>query len=797
MSSPSSSRPSSPSFDRSHLPAFVQRETIDAPHTREEGAAAYPQQERLRAPDGAPNVLVILLDDMGFGASSAYGGPCRMPVADALAADGLRYGRFHTTALCSPTRAALMTGRNHHSVGMGALTEMATDAPGYDAQRGPDAGTLAETLRLNGYATGAFGKWHQTPGWEQTARGPFDHWPTHEGFERFYGILNGETSQFTPTLVDGTGFVELPSTEEGDYHLSEDLVDQARDWIRQVRTADPDKPWFTYLSFGATHAPFHLPREWRERAPYRGEFGHGWDEQRERTLARQKELGIVPPETELAPWQGGVPHWDELDDTQRAVSERLMETYAAFAEHTDEQVGRLIDFLRRSGELDNTLVLYILGDNGASAEAGFDGTVNEVRVFNRMFDTADQMIGHLDEIGGPATYPHYPVGWAWAMDTPYQWSKQIASHYGGTRNGLIVHWPDGISARGEIRQQWHHVIDVAPTVLEAAGIPQPKTVNGIEQRPIEGTSLAYTFDDAAAAERHTTQYFEMMGNRGIYHEGWTAVAQHRVPWRIGDPADRSLEDDVWELYDTTTDWSQARDVAAEHPERLAELQELFLREARRFNVLPLDDRPAWRQTEVQVARYRPRQVAVLTPRDKWLRDHQVPYLKNGSFTVTADLEVGPGEVPAGVLVAQGSRFGGWVLYVDTAGRPTYHYNNLALEQTAVVAPSALATGRHEVVVRFEYDDDPYRPLGAGGTARLLVDGTEVAYGRVPATAPRTFAIDETLNVGIDRGSPVSDAYGFGAASAFRGGAVHTVTIVAGDTQEPSVAEQLETVLAFH
>ncbi|MFC6343921.1 arylsulfatase, partial [Nocardioides hankookensis] len=548
---------------------------------------ALPHRPLAKAPEGAPNVLVILLDDMGFGASSAFGGPCRMPVAEQLADDGLRYSRFHTTALCSATRAALLTGRNHHAVGMGVTVEISTGRPGYDATRPLSAGTLAQTLSYNGYATGAFGKWHQTPSWEQTAAGPFDRWPTREGFDRFYGFLGGEASQFEPTLVEGTTFVDPPRTAAEGYHLSKDLVDRAQGWVRDVRTHAPDKPWFCYLAFGATHAPFQVREGWADK--YRGEFAHGWDEQRERTLRRQQELGVVPPDAELAPWTPGVPHWDDISDADREVAERLMEVYAAFAEHTDAQVGRLVESLRESGELDNTIVLYILGDNGASAEGGIEGTLNETLRLNGIDDDTARIASELDKVGTPESYAHYPVGWAVAMDTPYQWTKQVASHYGGTRNGLVVHWPDGIEARGEVRHQWHHVVDVLPTLLEAAGVPVPSVVDGVEQQPLDGVSFRYSFNDAGAPERHTTQYFEMFGNRGIYHEGWTAVAKHKTPWATAQTDTPSLSGDRWELYDTRTDWTQARDVAADEPELLADLQALFLSEARRNHVLPMDD----------------------------------------------------------------------------------------------------------------------------------------------------------------------------------------------------------------
>lgn len=778
-------------MDRRHLPALHVRATIEAAYDQRYQKEPFPAQEHLTPPEGAPNVLVILIDDMGFGASSPFGGPCQMPVAQELADQGLRYGRFHTTAMCSPTRAALLTGRNHHSVGMGQITELLTAAPGYDGMRGPDAGTLAQILRMNGYATGAFGKWHQTPAWEQTPAGPLDRWPTGEGFEKFYGFFGGEADQFTPTLIDGTTFIDPPATEEEGYHLSEDLVDQALAWIRQVRNVDRDKSWFTYLSFGATHAPFHLPKELRDNNPYRGRFGHGWDEMRERILARQKELRIVPEDTELAPWRGGVPHWDEQNDTDRAAAERLMETYAAFAEHTDAQVGKVIDFLRETGDLDNTLVFYILGDNGASTEGGFTGTVNQVRKMNGFEVTSQEIVDQLEDIGGPNSFPHFNAGWALALDTPYQWAKQVASHYGGTRNGLIVHWPRGFPARGEVRQHWHHVIDVAPTILEAAGIPQPHTINGIEQRPIEGVSMLYSFRDGQAPERHTTQYFEMFGNRGIYHENWTAVAKHRTPWESTKALDLSFDDDVWELYDTTNDWSQVQDLAAEHPEKLAELKALFESEARKYNVLPLDDRAAER-LDAKVAG-RPMlwsaKDIVLTPRDGHLNEDNVPNVKNTSFQITAELETTGGD--NGVFVAQGGRFGGWAFYSDE-GRLTYVYNDGG--QFMVQADSLLEPGRHTVDLLFDYDGGG---LGRGGDVRIMADGTLIGSGRVERTLPMRFSVNETLNVGIDRGSPVTDAYPPGAANRYSG-VLHTVRItVAEDSQEPNAEQRLGTTLTYH
>lgn len=744
----------------------------------------------LRAPEGAPNVLVVLLDDMGFGASSAFGGPCRMPTAERLAENGLKFNRFHTTALCSPTRSALLTGRNHHSVGMGSVTNLATDAPGYDAMRSPSKATLARTLNLNGYATGAFGKMHQTPNAEVTPAGPFTHWPTNEGFERFYGFLGGETDQFVPNLIDGTTYVDPPATEEEGYHFSEDIVDQAAAWIRGLRTHDSDRPWFCYLPFGATHAPFHVPRSWRER--YRGEFDHGWDEQRERTLARQQELGVVPPDAELAPWAEGAPHWDELDEDERRVAARLMEMYAAFAEHTDAQVGRLIDEIERLGELDNTIVYYVLGDNGASCEGGIEGTLNEMLRLNGLPDTTERILAQIDEIGSPSTYPHYNVGWALAMDTPYQWAKQVASHYGGTRNGLVVHWPAGLGDPGRVRPQWHHVIDVAPTILEAAGLPHPEAVDGVEQDPIQGVSMLAALRSQDAPETHTTQYFEMHGNRGIFHEGWTAVTKHRTPWTVGQIELPSFDEDRWELYDTTSDWTQARDVAAEHPERLAELQALFLREAEKYDVLPLDDRFLERLIPELSGRRLPPSTMTLDRTARRLAEDAVPNLKNTSYRITADL-LADSAASDGVLVAQGGRYGGWSLFLRQ-GVPVFAYNYLGVDTVHVTGPDPVPAGPHTVEVRFAYDGGG---LGKGGEVSLLVDGTAVASERLERTVPFGYSIVESLNVGLDWGTPVSDRYSRGGGAPYDG-ELRSVTLAVGDdAQQPTEDETLRSVLATH
>lgn len=704
-------------------------------------------------PTRPPNVVLVLLDDMGFGASSAYGGPCAMPTADRLADEGLRYSRFHVTAICSPTRQALLTGRNHHSVGMGATSEMATDQPGYNGFRPDAAATTAQLLRRAGYNTAAFGKWHQTPPSEVSHSGPFDRWPTGEGFEEFYGFMGAEMNHWYPQLYRGTTPVEPTRTPEDGYHLSEDLVDHAIAWVQTQQILTPDKPFYTYLAFGATHAPFHVDPTWRDR--YAGRFDHGWDVQRELTLQRQRELGVVAADAQLAPWAEGVPHWEDLDEDDRRVAARFMETYAGFAEHTDVQVGRLVDALDEVGVLENTLFVYVLGDNGASGEGGIEGTLREHLVGHGLADDTQEMLPRLDEFGGPSTYGIYPVGWALAMNTPYQWTKQVASHYGGTRDGMIVRWGEGITDPGSVRHQWHHVIDVLPTILEATGVEAPDEVDGVAQLPIEGTSFAYTFADPDAAERHTTQYFEICGNRGIYHEGWTAVTRHGTPWQMVPEGLPEFDDDVWELYDTNIDWTQSADLSAQRPDKLRELQELFVAEATRYQVFPLDDRVTERENP-QVAG-RPDLLAgrsSVTYRAGMGRftEETTVNTKNRSHTVSAAIEVAPGGT--GVLIAQGGRFGGWSFYLD-GGRLCYAYNCYGRDLTTVSSPQPLAAGPHEVRMEFGYDGGP----PGSGAEVTLYDGTDrVASGRIERTTAYYFSFDETLNIGRDNATPVTDAY---------------------------------------
>jgi arylsulfatase len=714
---------------------------------------AFPPIEPLRPPAGAPNVLIVLIDDCGFGASSAFGGPIATPAAERLATNGLTYNRFHTTALCSPTRQALLTGRNHHSVGMGGITEIATSAPGYNSIRPNTCAPLAETLKLNGYSTAQFGKCHEVPVWETSPMGPFHAWPTGSGFEHFYGFIGGETNQYAPAIYRDTVPVEQPRTAEEGYHFTEDMTDQAIDWVKQQKALMPDKPFFVYFAPGATHAPHHVPAEWSDK--YKGVFDDGWDVLRERTFAKQKELGVIPADAELTARPAEIPAWDDMPDDLKPVLARQMEVYAGFLEHTDHQVGRLIEALSELEILHDTLVYYVIGDNGASAEGTPNGCFNELVILNGAFglETTEFMVSKIDDFGTPEAYNHYAVGWAHAMDTPYQWTKQVASHWGGTRNGTIVHWPSGIQARGEVRSQFHHVIDVAPTILEAAGLPAPLSVNGVQQRPLEGVSMAYSFDDPAADDRHTTQYFEMFCNRGIYHEGWTAVTRHSTPWVATEmPA---FDDDVWELY-APDDWTQAHDVAAEQPEKLAELQRLFLIEAGKYNVLPLDDRRFERFNPELAGR--PQLVRgttqVLFGRMGRLSENSIVVMKNKSHSITAELDVPEGGAN-GVIVAQGGAFGGLALYLHD-GKPAYCYNLFGLQRFKVYGADPIPAGAHQVRMEFTYDGGG---LGKGGDVALFVDGEQVGEGRVEGTVPVVFSADETTDVGSDTATPVSDDYG--------------------------------------
>ncbi|HEX2455937.1 MAG TPA: arylsulfatase [Vicinamibacterales bacterium] len=728
--------------------AHVGLTTYDArdPNTK------YPPIKPLRPPAGAPNVMIVLIDDVGFGASSAFGGPCNTPNFERLAKGGLKYLRFHTTALCSPTRQALLTGRNHHSVGMGAITEMATSAPGNCSIRPKSKAPVAEILKLNGYSTAQFGKCHEVPGWEVTPVGPFHQWPTGSGFEHFYGFVGGEANQYYPGLYEGTRAVEPPKTPEEGYTLTEDLTNRAITWVRQQKALMPDKPFFVYFAPGATHAPHHVPKEWSDK--YKGKFDSGWDKLREETFARQKKLGVIPQNAELTARHKEIPAWDEMPAALKPVLARQMEIYAGFLEQADHHVGRLIDMLEDLKIIDDTLIYLIIGDNGASAEGTLNGCFNELTTLNGMPDieTPEFLLSKIDDFGTPNAYNHYAVGWAHAMCTPYQWTKQVASHWGGTRNGTIVHWPNGVKGKGEMRTQFHHVIDVARTILDVAGLPEPTMVNGITQAPHEGVSMAPSFADPKAPETHEVQYFEMFGNRGIYHQGWTAVTKHRTPWKADQPP--PFETDVWELYGPD-DWTQSKNIAAQNPEKLAELQRLWLMEAVKYNVVPLDDRGFERvnpdiagrpqliqgNTQLLFAGMRVSEMSVLT-------------LKNKSHSVTAEITVPP-KGAKGVIITQGGSVGGWTLYAKD-GKLKYCYNFFGIEHYFAEAGTPIPSGKHQVRMEFKYDGGG---LAKGGDVTLYYDGKAVGKGRVDKTQPMGYSADEACDVGADSGSPASPDYG--------------------------------------
>ena len=712
--------------------------------------ATPPPRFEVKAPGNAPNVLIVLIDDMGFGQSSAFGGPIHMPTVERLAGEGLRYNQFHTTALCSPTRSALLTGRNHHVNNLGSITETATAFPGQTGQRPNSVAPLAEMLRLNGYSTAAFGKSHETAAWEVSPSGPTDRWPTRSGFDKFYGFIGGETNQWAPLIYDGLNQVEPP--KDPNYHFMTDMTNQAINWVQYQKSLTPDKPFFIYFAPGATHAPHHVPKEWI--AKYNGKFEQGWDALREETLARQKRLGVVPADTKLAPKPAAIKDWAGLSADEKKLFARQMEVFAGFGEYADTEIGRLIQAIEATGQLDNTLIFYIVGDNGASAEGGMVGLFNEMTYFNGVHETVQDILKHYDELGSPTTYNHYAAGWAVAGDTPFTWTKQVASSYGGTRNGMVVHWPKRITAKGELRPQWHHVIDIAPTILEACGLPEPKSVNGTPQTPIEGVSMVYTFADPKAGSMHTTQYFEILGNRAIYHDGWLAGTVHRAPWEFRPRT--MLENDIWELYETRSDFSLANDLAANNPGKLRELQDLFMKEAIKYSVLPLDDRTLERMNSTTAGR--PDLMAGRTSLTvhqgmTGMSENVFINLKNRSHSITAEVEVSNSGAD-GVILAQAGRFGGWSLYVKD-GTPTYTYNWLGLERYTVAADQALPAGQGTIRFEFEYDGNG---PGKGGKGTLLVNGRTVASGRIERTQCCAFSADEGADVGADEGTPVTDAY---------------------------------------
>jgi arylsulfatase A-like enzyme len=728
--------------------------------------ATPPPRFEVKAPAGAPNVVIILLDDMGFGQPSTFGGPINMPTLDRLAKDGLRYNEFHVTALCSPTRAALLTGRNHHMVNTGAVMDIATAFPGNTGVRPNSVAPLAEILRLNGYSTAAFGKWHQTPSWEVSPSGPTDRWPLREGFDEFYGFMGGETNQWAPLLYEGMNQIEVPRGPN--YHFMTDMTNRAISWMRYEKALTPEKPFFIYFAPGATHAPHQVPKEWIDK--YKGKFDQGWDQLREETLARQKKLGVVPEDTQLAPKPAAIKDWSTLTSDEKRLFTRQMEVYAGFGEMADYEIGRLIQAIQDIGQLDNTIVFYIAGDNGSSAEGGMNGVFNENTFFNGVQEPIEAQLKHIDQLGGPMTYSHYAAGWAVAGDTPFTWTKQVASNFGGTRDGMVVYWPKGIKAKGEIRSQFHHVIDVAPTILEAAGLPEPQRVDGITQTPIQGVSMGYTFANAQAPSRHRTQYFEIAGNRAIYDDGWLAGTVHRAPWERQPRA--MLENDKWELYDTTKDFSLAHDLASSNPAKLKQMQALFLQEAIKNHVLPIDDRGIERLNPALAGR--PDLMAGRTSLTVYsgmtgMMESAFINIKNRSFSITADVEV-PKQNANGVIICQGGRFGGWTLYLKNA-RPTFSYNWVGLNRYTISAKQPLPAGK--TTIRFEFATDGGK-VGAGGTGTMFINGVKIATGRIENTNAFLFSADEGADVGVDEGTPVTEDYA-GTDNRFTG-KINQVTI---------------------
>lgn len=728
----------------------------------------------VKAPENAPNVVIVLIDDIGFGGPSTFGGPIQTPTLDKLAATGLLYNNFHTTALCSPTRNALKTGRNHHTANTGSIMESSTGFPGNTGQVPNSVAPLAEMLRLNGYSTGAFGKWHETAAWETSVSGPFDRWPTHQGFDKFYGFIGGETDQWYPLIYDGVTRVTPPKTEN--YHFTVDMTDQAVKWVKAQQSMTPDRPFFMYFATGAVHAPHHVPKEWADK--YKGKFDKGWDEVRANTIARQKKMGVIPADTKLGPKPEEIKDWDTLSADEHRLFSRQAEVFAGFLEQTDHEVGRLVAAIEDIGEMDNTLFIYIAGDNGTSAEGGFVGMYNEMTYFNNVTEKVEDLVPLIDEWGGPETFPHMAAGWAVAFDSPFSWTKQVASDFGGTRNGMIIQWPEHIKEKGGQRSQFGHVIDIAPTILEVAGLPEPTSVNGTPQIPFEGESLLYTFNDANAKERHTTQYFEMFGNRAIYHEGWLARTLHRAPWQTIDMP--PLESDTWDLYNVREDFSLTNNLADKYPEKLTELQALFMSEAEKYNVLPIDDRVIERMNPAIAGRpdvMGDRKSLTLYDGMDGMLENAFLNVKNQSKTITAELVIPEGGAN-GVILTQGGRFGGWSLYMKD-GKPIYTYNFLGLERFNVTSPSAVPAGVAKVVLDFVYDGGG---VGKGGVATLSINGKPVAEGRIEKTQPLIFSADETADVGLDNQTPVAEGIGIGREETRFTGEINKITVAVKDVK---------------
>ena len=726
--------------------------------------AQFPQP--VKAPKGAPNILLILLDDAGFGQFSTFGGGVPSPTMDRLAKEGLRFNRFHTTALCSPTRAALITGRNHHSTSFAGITELATGYDGYCCILPKECGTVGEVLRQNGYMTAWIGKNHNTPVWEASAAGPFDRWANGMGFDYFYGFNGGDMHHYYPVLYEDHTLV--PPTKDPNYHLTTDIADHAIAWVRKVKSIAPERPYFLYVATGATHAPHHTPREWIEK--FKGKFDAGWDAYREQTLERQKKLGVVPKDTQLTTRSKGLPAWDSLNADQKRLYARMMEVFAGFGAHVDHEMGRVVDAVKQLPDADNTLIIYIAGDNGSSAEGGLEGSLNENLFFNGITEKWQDNLKVIDELGGPRHFNHFPSAWAHAMNTPFQWTKQVASHFGGTRNPMILSWPARIKDHGELRDQFIHTIDLVPTVYELCGVTAPTELNGVKQKPIEGVSFAFALDDAKAASRRKTQYFELGCNRALYHNGWMASCPAFIPW---EPNRGEWDPDkaTWELYNIEDDFSQSNDLASTFPQKLRELQDMWWVEAAKYNVLPLDWRAVIRMNDEAMGR--PSLIRGRTRMEYYsgmtgLPDAAAPPMLNKSWTISAQIDVHDGKAN-GMIVTHGGLEGGYGLYLKD-GKPTFVYNYLALERPTFVAKEAVPKGKATIVVDFTYDGGG---LGKGGTISMTVNGKNVAEGRLERTVPIKFSIGEGLDIGMDTGSPVDFTYDLPFAFA---GTIEKVTI---------------------
>jgi arylsulfatase A-like enzyme len=752
-------------------PLVAQAQQVDAPSPVPQAAPVLPRPEtpfggrisrraadstpdfphEVVAPQGAPNILVILTDDVGFSATSPFGGPIPTETFDRLAKNGLRYTQFHTTALCSPTRAALLSGRNHHSAASGVIMELGTGFPGYNTLMPKSCGTFAEVLKQNGYNTAWYGKNHNVPDWHSSQAGPFDLWPTGLGFEYFYGFIGGDTNQWEPALYENTKPIEPPHDVQ-DYFFEKDMADQCINRIRMLNSVAPEKPWLQYYAPGTAHAPHHAPNDWI--AKFKGKFDQGWDKVREETFARQKKMGIIPANAKLTPRPEEIPAWDSLSADQKKVYSRMMEVYAAALAYADHQMGRVLDAIEDLGQLDNTLVIYIQGDNGASAEGGFNGLLNEMTFFNGIPEDFNEVLKRMDELGSSSTFNHYPIGWAHAMNTPLQWTKQVASHFGGTRNGLVISWPARIKDKGTIRTQFHHIIDIAPTILEAVGVQSPSVLNGVPQKPVEGVSMLYSFDAPQTPSKHRTQYFEMAANRAIYDDGWVACTTPPVaPWvSIWNAID--IDEYKWELYHVADDFSQSVNLADKEPAKLRELQDLFWIEAAKYNVLPIDNSRVERMdVSLRPSPTRGRSVFTYYAEQTRIPEGSAPDIKNKSFKIAADIEVPEGGAD-GMIVTQGGRFGGWALCL-IEGKPTFLYNTVGVFNYSVMAKEKLAAGRHALLVSFDYDGGG---VGKGGKLTISVDDKPIAESRIERTIPFRVSLDETLDVGEDTGTPVSKDY---------------------------------------